>query len=356
MSTIYPFNETNTEALPSPQVLKSELPTTIAQQQFIEQSRKEIAEILAKTDQRTLMILGPCSIHDSAAAEHYGTLLSRLTAEVGDTFFPVMRVYFEKPRTKAGWKGLMNDPFLDGSNDLQEGIRLTRRLLLKLTEHKVPVAAEILEPLSARYFGDLISWGCIGARTASSQIHRQVSSGLPFPVAFKNNTDGNVQVAVDGVFSASLPHTYIGIDEQGRAAMIHTSGNPHGHIVLRGGDSGPNYDAASIALAVNLLQKNKLKPSLIVDCSHGNSGRDHNLQAVVFQAVLEQMLHGNQHIRGMILESHINAGNQALPGDKEFLKYAVSITDPCIDWEMTEALVKDARKKLKAELKLAASV
>jgi 3-deoxy-7-phosphoheptulonate synthase len=325
-----------------------ELPISTAQQQFIEKTRHEIKQIIEGKDPRLLLIVGPCSIHDTIAAKEYARKLHALAQSVSDTFLIVMRVYFEKPRTTLGWKGFLYDPWLDGSHDIPSGIRMTRRLLLDLAELEIPTAAEFLDISSAYYFGDLLSWGCIGARTAASQTHRQVASGLSMPVAFKNSTDGNVDIAINGVINASSPHTFIGMNAHGRLSTVHTSGNTHGHIVLRGGESKPNYDPESISYTLERLQKANLPACLLIDCAHDNSSRKHEQQALVFQSIINQIVEGNREIRGALLESHLFSGNQPMTNASQ-LKYAVSLTDPCLNWETTEHLIRWGGSMLKKE-------
>lgn len=346
MSKILPFSATRSEPLVSPVELCKEYPANITQIDFIEQSRQQITQILDGTDNRLLLIMGPCSIHDIKACEHYAKKIKELSHVISDVFFPIMRFYFEKPRTALGWKGIMHDPHLDGSFDLNTGLRLTRKLLLKLADLKVPAASEILDPISGQFFGDLLSWGCIGARTSSSQLHRQVASGLPMPVAFKNNTDGNVDVAIHGILTASNPHAFIGINEKGLASIIHTDGNPNCHLVLRGSEKSPNYDSESVKHALESLQRAKLSSKLIIDCSHDNSRRDHTKQPEVFENGIDQILSGNSSIIGFILESHLHAGNQQITSNPEMLKYAISLTDSCMDWEATEGIILSARKSI----------
>lgn len=336
----YNLDVTHIESLPTPHDLMTELATSLEQQDFIEQSRTEIRRILDGVDSRFLIIAGPCSIHDVNAAKEYAERLGQLAKEMSDSFLIVMRAYFEKPRTVLGWKGLMYDPHLNSSNDINTGLRWTRQLLLDLADKGIPVATEILDPASAYYFGDLISWGCIGARTTSSQTHRQLASGLPMPIAFKNSTDGNVDQAVNGVAAASVPHTFVGMNPMGKAAIAHTKGNPYGHIVLRGGESKTNYDPESISYALDRLQKANLPQRLIIDCSHDNSNRKHEQQLVVFQSVINQVLEGNRNIRGACLESNLFGGNQSFPADPSSLQYAVSLTDPCLDWATTEHVLR----------------
>lgn len=346
MSKILPFSTTRYASLIAPKELAQEFPTTITQRQFVEQSRQEIIRILDRQDQRLLLILGPCSIHDPKAALHYAKKLKKLSLEISSVFFPVMRVYFEKARSSLGWKGMMYDPHLDRSSNINAGVKMTRRLLIKLAEMQIPTAAEILDPISSQFFGDLISWGCIGARTASSQIHRQAASGLSIPIGFKNNTEGSVDIAINGIITASSPHTYIGINDNGAACIIHSEGNPHCHLVMRGSKLSPNYDSVSVGGAITKMEQLKLTPKILLDCSHDNSKRDHKRQPEVFEEVIDQVIRGNQAIRGCILESHLRAGNQKIPENPNLLKYAISVTDACMDWETTEGIILAAKKSL----------
>jgi 3-deoxy-7-phosphoheptulonate synthase len=327
------------EFLPSPNELKHELPITPQQVEFIDNARSQIVQILNGEDPRILLIVGPCSIHDITAAKEYAIKLRQLIDRLSHTFFILMRVYFEKPRTVLGWKGLLYDPLLDGSYDIETGLHWTRQLLLDLAELQIPAASEFLDPLSPSYFDDLISWACIGARTAESQMHRQMASGLHMPVAFKNSTEGSIEGAVNGILAAASPHSFLGVEENGRLAVKHTLGNPHGHLVLRGGKRKPNYDAHSIAFALESLQKAHLPPRLLVDCSHDNANRNHEQQVHVFQSVMAQRTEGNISIRGVSLESNLYAGSQTLSGDALMLQYGVSLTDPCLDWTTTEQLI-----------------
>ena len=327
------------EELPSPQAIHNQLPISKKQQKFVLESRKTIKSILNGLDRRLLLIIGPCSIHDEKSALEYASELKKLSDEVSESFFIVMRAYFEKPRTTSGWKGLMYDPNLDNSNDLIKGINISRSMLLELADREIPTATEFLDPITPYYFGDLISWGCIGARTAESQIHRQMVSGLTIPFGFKNRTDGDIEIAVNAASSASSPHTFIGLDNQGKAAILHTQGNPDTHIVLRGGLSVTNYDPTSINTALQHLQKAKLPQRLLIDCSHDNSSKKPENQPQVFQSVLNQVVEGNDNIRGMALESHLYAGSQPMPSLTSPLKYAISLTDPCLDWETTKKLI-----------------
>jgi 3-deoxy-7-phosphoheptulonate synthase len=324
--------------LPSPSQLSKRLPTSLPQQQFISKSRDTIKQIIGGTDSRLLLVVGPCSIHDRKAALEYANRLKKLAETVSDTFFLVMRFYTEKSRTSLGWKGMLYDPNLDGSHDIEQGLSLTRELLQQLASLEIPAAAELLDPLAASYYSDLLSWGCIGARTTESQPHRLMASGLSFPVAFKNSTSGNIETAVNGALVASQPHVFLGMKDDGHIGMIGSRGNPDAHVTLRGGEKAPNYDAASIQRTLDSLKKAGLPQRLIIDCSHDNSRRNPNNQSDVFEATLKHVSDGNTHIRGLILESHINAGNQ--PHATTPLQYAVSITDPCIDWATTEDLIE----------------
>lgn len=345
------LNLLDSQAIPTPEELLAEFPVTEKQIQFIHRARQEAQDALFHHRSRLLLIVGPCSIHDTESAREYAQKLARLAKEVADTFVVVMRVYFEKPRTALGWKGMMYDPFLDGSNAMAKGLRLTRQLLIELAEMEVPAAAEFLDPLSAYYFSDLITWGCIGARTSESQTHRQMASSLPMPVAFKNNTMGNVEVAVHGVLAAAIPHTFLGIDRYGKVCQQTSTGNPTCHIVLRGGENNPNYDPDSISSALDTLQKNSLPSKLLIDCSHDNSRRKHEQQVSVFQSVIHQIKEGEKGIRGLILESHLKEGQQPLESDE--LRFGVSVTDACLDWETTAKLINWGRNALLKEASLA---
>lgn len=328
------------EQLPSYQEIKHLLPLKQASSAFIEQSRQTIYSILNGLDPRLLLIIGPCSIHDPKAAKEFACQLKQLANEVSPYFFLVMRVYCEKPRTSTGWKGLLYDPFLDGSHAMRTGLMWTRQLLLELAEIGVPAATEFLDPLTAFYYEDLITWGSIGARTASSQTHRQLASGLEMPIGIKNGVAGNISAAVNGVKVAMSPHTYIGLNEGGQLSTICTKGNPHTHIVLRGGEEASNYDPISVAEALQKLEMAQLPKRLLIDCSHHNSRKQHERQPHVFQSVLHQVAEGNTAIQGLLMESHLEGGSQPLIADLNQLKYGVSITDSCLDWGTTERLVK----------------
>lgn len=343
------FNSIHIETLPSPAALRNELPASALQLEFIRETRAQISRILNGDDQRLLLVVGPCSIHDMASAKEYAVKLQDLQQRYANTFLIVMRAYFEKPRTGLGWKGLLYDPHLNGSNDMAFGLRHSRELLLYLADIKVPAATEFLDPAAPRFFGDLISWACIGARTVESQVHRQLASGLAMPVAFKNSTSGNIEAAVNGILSASCPHAFFGIDDTGSIAIMRTRGNPHSHLVLRGGEGKPNYDPASVSTILQQLKKAGLPQQIIIDCSHDNSCRKYEEQAVVFKSVIHQYQQGNTAIRGLLLESHLFAGSQHFSSDHSKLQYAVSLTDPCLDWNETEALVSWAAKLLQSK-------
>ena len=337
---------TTCKPLYSPSELKSRVPLSANAKAFVEKSRNTASEILSGEDPRLLLIIGPCSIHDTTTAKEYATKLKELSLEINDTFFPVMRVYFEKPRTSIGWKGLLHDPFLNGTDQLPEGLTKTRELLSELTEMEVPIGTEFLDPLVSEYIGDFITWGSVGARTTSSQIHRQLASGLPMPVGFKNTTTGDVDTAINACIAAEKKHTYIGINESGHPCSVQTSGNPNTHIVLRGGKDHPNYHPVAVQDAQESLKSQRLTPHLMVDCSHDNSGKLHDKQPLVFSSVIQQIIEGNRGIIGLILESHLKGGKQ------NFLNTIcgkISLTDPCMDWETTKELLLEAKQKLNRE-------
>lgn len=323
--------------LPTPAQLKQEYP--LGASDFIAASRNTAQQILQRTDARLAVVVGPCSIHDPASAFEYAKRLKKLTPEISKTFFPIMRLFIEKPRTRLGWKGMLYDPHLDGSNDIAAGLRQSRALFLKIAEIGVPCATELLEPIIAPYFDDLIVWGFIGARTSASQPHRQIASGLQFPIGFKNDLYGELDVAIAGVLASRIPHSYVGINRQGRIAAIQTQGNPLSHLVLRGSDVQPNYDSASIAKALHALEAHRLEPRLVLDCSHGNCEKDHRRQQIAFASVMQQAAE-NKAIAGLMLESHLFAGRQSLRDDRSLLNYGVSITDPCLGWDETESLLR----------------
>jgi 3-deoxy-7-phosphoheptulonate synthase len=345
-----PINNLNVlsqDLLPTPQQVKEALPLTEGAEQTVLRGREVVRRILDRQDHRLLIVIGPCSIHDIKAAKEYAARLKRLAEEVSDTLYLVMRVYFEKPRTTVGWKGLINDPFMDDSFHIEKGLYLARGLLLDLAEMGLPTSTEALDPITPQYLSDLITWTAIGARTTESQTHREMASGLSTPIGFKNGTDGSLTVAINALQSAARPHHFLGINQEGQCAVFRTRGNRYGHIVLRGGNGRPNYDSVSIAMAEKELKAAGLPVNIAVDCSHGNSNKDPSLQPLVAENCVNQILEGNQSIMALMLESHLHAGNQAIPADLAQLKYGISVTDSCIGWETTEKLLRGARTKLK---------
>ncbi len=338
---------TRFEPLEAPRELLAALPITRRVATTVLEGRHAVRRILAGDDPRLLVVVGPCSIHDPLAALEYARRLAGLRDAVADTLCLVMRVYFEKPRTTVGWKGLINDPHLDGTRDMMLGLRIARRLLLDVNELGLPAATELLGPVVPQYIADLVSWTAIGARTAESQTHREMASGLSMPVGFKNTTDGNLQVALDAMQAAGTPHTFLGMDDDGRGAIVHTTGNPERHLVLRGGGGRTNYDAASVAEAAALCRSRDLPSRVMVDCSHGNSNKDHTRQRLVFSDLLAQMSAGSPHIMGAMIESHLRGGNQKLGQGAAGLAYGVSITDACLDWESTEQLLVEGDAMLR---------
>lgn len=324
--------------LTSPREIKQRFPATAAHVRAVSEAREAARRILSGQDERLLVVVGPCSIHDPASALDYAQRLQHLAGRVSDRYFLVMRVYFEKPRTTVGWKGLINDPTLDDRCDVENGLAVARELLLRIVGMGLPVATEFLDPIVPQYTADLVSWAAIGARTTESQTHREMASGLSMPVGFKNGTDGSVQVAIDAMRSARSPHSFLGIDQDGATSIIKTAGNPDSHAVLRGGRDGPNYDPVSVAAACAKLAESGLRPTVMVDCSHSNSGKDPAKQPIVWQSILDQRSHGRREIIGAMLESNLHGGQQPISDGREGLKYGVSITDACMDWEMTESL------------------
>jgi 3-deoxy-7-phosphoheptulonate synthase len=333
------LNIKSCERLITPHDLKRRLPITHSVADTVISNRAIVRDILDRKDKRHMIVVGPCSIHDPEAAVEYGKRLRKLARKVEDRLYLVMRVYFEKPRSTIGWKGLINDPHMNGSFEIEEGLHIARRLLLDLAELGLGLATEALDPISPQYIQDLISWSAIGARTTESQTHRVMSSGLSCAVGFKNGTDGGFNVAINALKSVSHPHIFLGIDEGGHVATVETSGNNYAHIVLRGGNGQPNYDEANIARCEQALIDAGVSPHIMVDCSHDNSCKDPNLQPGVAEEVTRQILAGNTSIFGLMIESNINAGNQPIPADLDDLKYGVSVTDGCIDWETTEELI-----------------
>jgi 3-deoxy-7-phosphoheptulonate synthase len=329
----------------SPDELHRQIPASERAGATVEEGRNTIQAILNRTDPRLLVVAGPCSIHDIDAAKDYAKRLKALHDELGDRLYLVMRVYFEKPRTTIGWKGFINDPRLDDSFHIEEGLMKSRELLVWLAELGLPTGTEALDPISPQYLADLFSWAAIGARTTESQTHREMSSGLSTPVGFKNGTDGGLDVAINALQSAASPHSFLGISTGGQVAVIETKGNRYGHIILRGGRE-PNYDSVSVALCEQALAKAAMPNNIIIDCSHANSHKNHELQPLVAENCVNQIVEGNNSIVGLMLESHIAAGNQKMPENLADLKYGVSITDACIDWETTETALRAMHAKL----------
>ena len=330
--------------LTSPKKLKEKLPVSENAADTVIQARNTIKRVLVGEERRLLMIVGPCSIHDPEAARDYALRLKKLAVEVSETILIVMRVYFEKPRTTVGWKGLINDPDLDGSHKINKGIELARKILLETNNLGLPCATETLDPITPQYLADLISWSAIGARTTESQTHREMASGLSMPVGFKNGTDGGLNVALNAMNSALQQHHFLGINPEGISSVIQTSGNPHVHLVLRGGNNGPNYDAVSVHIAADALASGGLPKAIMIDCNHANSGKDPSRQELVLRNTIMQIKDGDQSIIGTMIESNINGGNQLI---KPKMKYGVSVTDACLDWENTHRIILDAHTALK---------
>jgi 3-deoxy-7-phosphoheptulonate synthase len=324
----------------SPRAIKAVTPVSEAVNATVARSRERIIRILRQEDPRLLVVIGPCSIHDEKSALEYAAKLNALRKEFADRMEIVMRVYFEKPRTTIGWKGLINDPHLDGSQDIETGLRIARAMLLEIVGMGLPAATEFLDPIVPQYIADLITWAAIGARTTESQTHREMASGLSMPVGLKNSTDGSLQVAIDAMGATRHAHSFLGINEEGVTSIVRTSGNPHAHVVLRGGRAMTNYDAASIKAAEAKLASEKLPPVLMVDCSHANSEKKFAKQEDVWHSVIEQRLGGTQSLIGLMVESHLNEGNQPIPKSLNELRYGVSITDSCIGWEATERMLR----------------
>ncbi len=339
------LNVEHQEVLITPEELKSKLPVSESVRIAINGYRETVRNIVNRRESRLLVIVGPCSIHDVAAAKEYAERLKTLSDEIADQVFIVMRAYFEKPRSTIGWKGLINDPYLDDSFKVAQGLHIGRQLLLDLSEMGLPLATEALDPITPQYLQDLISWSAIGARTTESQTHREMASGLSCPVGFKNGTDGALGVAINALQSVANPHRFLGISPDGQVSVVHTRGNADAHIVLRGGSNGPNYSAEHIANCEAALAKLELTKSIMIDCSHANSNKDHRQQRNVVDAVRAQLDEGNQSITGLMIESHLNAGNQSI-NNEGGLNYGVSITDACIDWQETEELLRGLAESL----------
>ncbi|MFA7232738.1 MAG: 3-deoxy-7-phosphoheptulonate synthase [Terrimicrobiaceae bacterium] len=327
-------------SLITPAQIKEQLPAKARHLRLVSEARSAARAILNGEDDRLLVVVGPCSIHDPASALDYARRLAAVSEDVSDRRFIVMRVYFEKPRTTIGWKGLINDPHLDDSCDVAHGIALARKLVLDILDLGLPAGTEFLDPIMPQYTAELISWAAIGARTTESQTHREMASGLSMPVGFKNGTDGSIQTALDAMKSARAPHSFLGIDQDGATSIVKTTGNPDSHVVLRGGRNGANYHPPQVASACETLAKSGLEPALMVDCSHANSGKDPFRQQEVWKSILAQRQGGRREIIGAMIESHIHAGNQPLDTALPRLQYGVSITDACLDWDSTETLLR----------------
>ncbi|WP_071189805.1 3-deoxy-7-phosphoheptulonate synthase [Trichormus sp. NMC-1] len=338
-------NIKSSHVLLTPNEVKAKLPLTKYAEQTILKFRQEIEHILDFQDSRKFIVVGPCSIHDPKAAIEYAERLKNLAEKVQDKLLLIMRVYFEKPRTTVGWKGLINDPDMDDSFHVEHGILIARNLLLKLAELGLPTATEALDPIIPQYISELVAWSAIGARTTESQTHREMASGLSMPVGFKNGTDGNIHVALNALKSAKEPHNFLGINQKGQVSVFQTRGNAHGHVILRGG-SQPNFDIENIKLVEEELKAANLPPRIVIDCSHGNTNKDYRLQPVVLENVIQQIVDGNTSIVGMMLESNLYEGNQPITGKREELQYGVSVTDKCINWEETEKIILAAHAKL----------
>ncbi len=332
--------------LSTPRAVKAAFPTTDAVSATVARNRESIIRILRQDDPRLLVVVGPCSIHDEKGALEYATRLSALRKEFADRMEIVMRVYFEKPRTTIGWKGFINDPHLDGSQDIEAGIKIARRLLLEIVDLGLPTATEFLDPIVPQYIADLITWAAIGARTTESQTHREMASGLSMPIGYKNATDGSLQVAIDAMGAARHPHSFLGIDQDGVTSIVRTNGNPDGHIVLRGGRARTNYDIESIGDAEAVLKQCNLPPVLMVDCSHANSAKEFARQEDVWRSVVEQRAAGTRSLIGAMIESSLHEGNQPFPRPADELRYGVSITDACVGWETTERMLRWGYERL----------
>ena len=346
-STLENLNIQSQEILLTPEELKKNIPLTEAAITAVANGRANVEAILDHSDHRIFVVIGPCSIHDVDAAMDYATRLKALADKVDDTLLIVMRVYFEKPRTTVGWKGLVNDPHLNDSFKITDGLHIGRKLLMDISDLGLPTATEALDPISPQYLQDLISWSAIGARTTESQTHREMASGLSSTVGFKNGTDGSLTVAINALKSVANPHRFLGINSEGKVAIIKTNGNPHSHIVLRGGDNKPNYDSVSVAVCEQELEAAGIQPNIMIDCSHANSNKNHELQTLVMENITHQVIDGNKSIVGIMVESNIEAGNQKISANRDEMVYGKSVTDACIDWATTEQSILDMHEKLK---------
>ncbi len=340
------------DTMPTPEEIHTRLPISDKATKTVTHGRTLLRKILDRQDPRLFVVVGPCSIHDPVAGLDYARRLKALADDVGDVLQIIMRVYFEKPRTTVGWKGYINDPFMDDSFRVDIGMQKAREFLLQVNELGLPTGTEALDPISPQYYGDLITWTAIGARTTESQTHREMSSGLSTPVGFKNATNGDLSVAVNAILSSSRPHSFLGINSTGKVAIVRTKGNAYGHVVLRGGDGRPNYDTVSVSIAEQAMVKAKLPANIVVDCSHANSSKKPELQPLVMADVVNQIRLGNKSLVGVMIESNIEAGNQPIPADLSQLKYGCSVTDGCVDWGTTEKMIRDAAVLLRDVLPL----
>ena len=335
------------DPMPSPEEIHARLPLSANAANTVMQGREALRNILERKDHRLFVVVGPCSIHDPVAGLDYARRLKALADEVSDTLLLIMRVYFEKPRTTTGWKGYINDPDMDDSFHVDQGMQKARQFLIDVAEIGLPAGTEALDPISPQFLGDLITWTAIGARTAESQTHREMSSGLSTPVGFKNATNGDVGIAINAILSSSRPHSFLGINGEGHTAIVRTRGNRYGHIVLRGGDGRPNYDTDSISMAEKALEKAALPSSIVVDCSHANSSKKPELQPQVMADLIDQVRAGNRSLVGVMIESNLVAGNQPIPEDLTLLKYGCSVTDACVGWDTTETMLREAASQLR---------
>jgi 3-deoxy-7-phosphoheptulonate synthase len=346
MERTFDLNIVSAVPLITPRELKCLTPVSERSVQTVVRSREAIRRIISYEDDRLLGIVGPCSIHDRESALDYANRLGELARKLSDRIFLIMRVYFEKPRTTLGWRGLVTDPHLDGSYDIAYGLRLAREILQDITDLGVPVGSELLDPVVPQYMDDLISWAAIGARTTESQTHREMASGLSMPVGFKNGTDGSYETAVNALRSCRSPHSFIGTDQEGNTCVLTTAGNSSAHIISRGGNTRPNYSPQDIDHAEALLRESGIDPAILVDCSHGNSGKKHENQVLVLHAAVEQRVRGKRSIIGFMIESNLFEGSQEIPGDRNLLRYGVSVTDECVGWDATEAMLLEAYERL----------
>lgn len=347
MPTTTNLNITAFDPMPTPEEVLGLIPLSDKAAATVLSGRRTLEAILERRDPRFFVVIGPCSIHDPVAGLDYAQRLSALAEEVADRLVLFMRVYFEKPRTSTGWKGYINDPHLDDTFQIAEGLQKARQFLLEVNELGLPAATEALDPIAPQYLGDLISWTAIGARTSESQTHREMSSGLSTPVGFKNGTDGMIDGAVNAILSAAQPHSFLGINAQGQSSIVRTRGNRYGHLVLRGGGDRPNFDTVSVAMAEKALVGAHLAPNIVIDCSHANSSKQPETQPLVLQDCIGQVARGNQSIVGVMIESFIEGGNQSIPKDLSQLRYGCSVTDACVDWPTTERMIRDAHQELK---------